>query len=335
MAAKGILVCGPRDFLGALFVLTFDPDPKVAATALASATNISDKMIAGLRDEELQPEALAFYARVAATNEKVVELVALNPATPDESLAQIAATASASIVEIISQNQLRILRDERIIRGIVANANTRASTRDPLLDFCVRAGLHLPDLPEYVEARRRVLGEDPVVAKEIIEAEQHTADAVVQEFGHAVTGETAQIEEEEKRVTFTQRVMKMSVANKIKLATLGNKEARTLLLRDSNKLVCLAAVQSPRITDGEILALSNSRTLHNEVMAYIVRNRDFLKSYQVKVNLVNNPKTPVPTSMKLLMYLHASELKKVLQNKNIAPLLHNQARQALAKAEKH
>jgi hypothetical protein len=330
MAAKGILVCPPRDFLSALFVLTFDPDPKVAETARASAAGISDKIVAGLRDEDLDPQVLGYYGSVLGQNVKAIELIALNPATSDEALAGIAATAPDAIVEIISQNQLRILRDERIVRGIAANPNTRASTRDTLLDFCVRSGMQMPDLPAFQEARRRILGADPVVAQEVKEADKHTAEAVVAEFGAAVTNEGEKVEENVK-LTFTQRVMKMSVAQKIKLASLGNKEARTILLRDSNKLVCLAAVSSARITEGEVLALTNNRTLQDDVMRFICRNRDWLKNYQIKVNLVNNPKTPLPTAMKLLQFLHPNELKNVARNKNCPQMLQNMARAALSK----
>lgn len=333
MAAKGIIVGAPREQLSALFFLTFDPEAKVAETAVQTASKPNDKLHTGLRDDDLHPEVLAFYARVLVQSDTYLELIVLNQATSDETVAAIAGSASDRVLEIVAQNQLRILRDERIVRALVANPTCRAATRDGVLDFCVRSGLVLRDMPEYLEARRRVLGEDPEAEKKAAEAEANSAERVIEEFGEKLTQEDARVEDAE-RLTFTQRVMKMSVANKIKLATLGNKEARTLLLRDSNKLVALAAVTSPRITDGEVVALSNSRTLHDDVMRYICNNREWLKNYQVKVNLVNNPKCPVGISLKLLGYLHTSELKKVTQNKNIASTLQTQARAMVAKKEK-
>ena len=333
MAAKGILVCPPRDFLSALFVLTFDPEPKVAEVARSSSIKLSEKIISGLRDEDLDPLVLRYYAHALRDNNQALELIALNPETPDDALAEVAAVASDQIIEIIAGNQQAILRDDRIVRAIVANPNTRVATRDSLLDFCVRSGLQLMDLPEYLEARRRILGEDPVAAAEITEAEKHTVEALEREFGSALTAEGVAMNETQ-RLTFTQRLMKMSVSQKIKLAGRGNKETRTFLLRDSNKLVALAEVGSPRITEGEVLSLANNRTLHDDVMRFIVRNRERTKNYQVKVNLVNNPKTPVANSLKLLQFLHPSELKKVAGNKNIAAIVMNQARGALMKTRK-
>ena len=332
MAAKGILLAGPRDFLTALFALTFDPDPTVALTARQSAPKTQDKVLTGLRDDELHPLVLDFFAQALAGQETYLELIALNPAAADGTMARLAATGSDRIVEIVAQNQLRILRDERIVRALVQNPATRPATRDSVLDFCVRSGLWLADLPELALARRRLLGDDPAEAQKLAEAEANSAERVLQEFGPRLTDDDGQVEEAQ-RLTFTQRVLKMSVSQKIKLATLGNKEARSLLLRDSNKLVALAAVQSPRITDGEIAALANSRTLHEELMRFITHNREWLKNYQVKVSLVNNPKTPLAVALKLLPHLHGNDVKTVARNRNIPSAVQTQARKLVMTKE--
>lgn len=330
MAAKGIIVGSARDQLAALYVLTFDPDPKIVQTARETASKASDKLHTGLRDEDLAPGVLDFYASALEGNETYLEFIVLNATTTDATIARIAASAPERTLEVIAQNQLRLLRDETIVRGLVGNPALRVATRDSVLDFCVRSGLVLRDVPEYLEARRRVLGEDPAALRAAEIKEQETAEKLLSEFGDTLSSEGARVEEAE-RLSFTQRVMQMTVSEKIKLATLGNKEARTILLRDSNKLVALAAVQSPRITDGEVLALTNSRTLHEDVMRYICSNREWVRNYQVKVNLVNNPKTPLGVSLKFLPHLHPSDLKVVARNKNIPSTLQTQSKQALQK----
>ena len=68
--------------------------------------------------------------------------------------------------------------------------------------------------------------------------------------------------EEGKKLSLSKRIMSMNVSEKIKLATKGNKEARGILMRDSNKLVSVAVIRSPRITDGEVLGLAQSKILH-------------------------------------------------------------------------
>jgi hypothetical protein len=125
----------------------------------------------------------------------------------------------------------------------------------------------------------------------------------------------------------------MSVAEKIKLATLGNKEARTILVRDSNKLVCLAAATSPRITDGEILGLANSRVVNADVLRYIYSNRDFLKTYAIKVALVKNPKVPLPTALKLMQVLHEKDIRDLSRDRNVPHTIQAQAKGWILKKE--
>jgi hypothetical protein len=131
----------------------------------------------------------------------------------------------------------------------------------------------------------------------------------------------------------TQRILKMSVSEKIKLATLGNKEARTILLRDSNKLVCMASVTSPRITDGEILGLANSRTANADVLRHIYSNRDFTKTYAIKVSLVKNPKVPLPTALKLMFTLQEKDIKELARDRNVPQTIQSQAKAFMMKKE--
>jgi len=125
----------------------------------------------------------------------------------------------------------------------------------------------------------------------------------------------------------------MSVSEKIKLATLGNKEARTLLLRDSNKLVCMAAVTSPRITDGEIMTLANSRTINSDVLRHIYSDREYLKVYAIKMALVKNPKVPLPTALKFLYTLQEKDIKELSRDRNVPQTIQAQAKAWVMKKE--
>jgi len=328
MAAKGLLPAAPRDLLTALFILSFDPLPAVARTAVESATKLAERVLgAALRDEEIAPPVLSFCAQVFAGNDAALELVALNPATTDEAFADLGRFGGEQVTEIVAQNQLRVLRDERIVRALAANARVRRSTLDGLLDFCVRSGLRLPDVPGFDEARRRVLGADEALARELADAELESADKLMQEFGN-LTAEGLQVEEA-RRFTLAQRVLKMSVAEKVKLASRGNREARLLLVRDPNKLVALAAVENPRLQESDVVVISNIRTLCDDVMRYICQRRDWMRSLQIRNNLVNNPRTPVAVAVRTLQSLGNADLKFVSRNRNIPMVVQNTARTLL------
>jgi hypothetical protein len=137
---------------------------------------------------------------------------------------------------------------------------------------------------------------------------------------------------EQKKLSITQQIMKMGVAKKIEWANKkGNREVRTILLRDPNKLVQLAVIQSARITDGEIAKVALSRTAPQEVLQYIYNNRQLMKNYQIKLNLITNPKTPVGVSMRFLSSLRAAEVKAVAKNKNVPQGLATAAKKLLEK----
>jgi hypothetical protein len=121
----------------------------------------------------------------------------------------------------------------------------------------------------------------------------------------------------------------MTVSQKIRLALLGNASHRALLIRDPNRLVAMAAIKSPSVTEQEVGVLSQSRAVAEDVVRFIADNRDWTKSYVVKVNLVNNPKCPLSQSLRFLAHLRPGDLKSLVNNKNVPQALSSAARQIL------
>jgi hypothetical protein len=345
MGAKGLVPMAPKEMATALFMLTFDADAAVRETAGKTAASLPDRILSvALRDETIDGRVLDWFAVAVAARVEYLEMIVLNAGTSDETIARIAATAPDRVTEIVAQNQLRILRHEGIVRALVANPATRPASLDNVTDFCVRSGLVLSDLPAFREARRRVLGEaseDNEALAAAANAAKEEAEAIeaLEKLGAVHADGAAEPEPlgeaaaaEARRMSIAQQVMKLTIAKKIEWANKkGNKEVRTLLLRDPNKLVQMAVVQSPRITEEEIGKLSNSRVLPQEVLSYIYNNRQLTKNYQIKVNLVNNPKVPVAVAMRYLSLLRASELKGLAKNKNVPNAVANAARNLLEK----
>ncbi|HOV85390.1 MAG TPA: DUF4388 domain-containing protein [Syntrophobacteraceae bacterium] len=117
--------------------------------------------------------------------------------------------------------------------------------------------------------------------------------------------------------SLVQRVGKMKVNDKVRLAMMGDKECRSLLMRDPNRLVQAAIIGNPRITDGEIAAFANSRNVDDEVLRKIASNREWVKSYAIRMALVTNPKTPLPIAIKLVPTLTQQDLKQLAKSKTV------------------
>jgi hypothetical protein len=331
MAAKALVPLAPADLLSALFMLTFDPDAGIRETAAKSAAGLTERSAAGLRDEHVPAPVLGWFLSLLRGKDSFAEMLVLNPATPDEAVAQVARECSPKIAEIIGQNQLRVLRHEDILRQLCTNPHASPALIDNVCDFAVRSGLVLADVPQMQAARVRILGPQAVAAPP---DPGPTAEEILQEFQEDVVqekDETAPPMEEGKKLSLTQRIMKMSIAQKIKLATLGNKEARSHLIRDTNKLVCTAVIRSPRITDGEVLNCATNKAVNEEVLRIIYNSREWTKHYKIKIALLKNPKLPLSVGMKFLGTLRENDVKELSRDKNVPSALQGVARKMMEK----
>jgi hypothetical protein len=129
----------------------------------------------------------------------------------------------------------------------------------------------------------------------------------------------------QRRQTLLQQIAKMTVAQRVQFAVKGGSEARRTLIRDTNKVVQRAVLQSPRLTDQEVEAFAAMANLTDEILRLIAANRIFRKNYVVVRNLVNNPKLPLDVSLHLLPMINAVDLKKLTMNKNVPETLRTTA----------
>lgn len=135
----------------------------------------------------------------------------------------------------------------------------------------------------------------------------------------------------ERRQNLYQMILKMSVPQKIRLAMLGNREARKLLIHDRNKVITTAVLRSPKLTDSEILHFAQERGTPEDVILTICKHRTWLKKYYIKLALITNPKTPLPKAIQFLNHLHDRDLQALSRNKNIPSALSQTAWQVLQK----
>ncbi|MDP1921949.1 MAG: hypothetical protein Q8L14_37245 [Myxococcales bacterium] len=330
MAAKALVPLNPPDMLGALFMLMYDAEEKIRETAGKTASTLPDRIAAsGFRDEGVQPMVLGWYLEVYAANDPYAEMLILNASTPDAAVAGIASHCSQKIAELIGQNQLRLLRHEQIVRQLALNPLAEGALIDGVCDFAIRNGLDMPDVPQMLAAKIRLFG--PQAATQPV-ATGPTADDIIAEFGVGVAdGEVptdaekaAQLAMKEAKLddgaklTLTQKIARMSVSERIKLASKGNKEVRGMLIRDANKLVALAVIRSPRITDGEVMAQAMNKGAHEDVLRVVYSHREWTRKYPVRLALVKNPKVPAQVLMRFLNTLSEGDVKSLAKDKNVA-----------------
>ncbi len=124
-------------------------------------------------------------------------------------------------------------------------------------------------------------------------------------------------------------IKELSVPQKIKLALFGNRLARALLIRDTNRQIPLFVLQNGRVTDDEILEFANNTNLDASIFREIAENRSWMRSYALKVALVGNPKVPVGASLRLINYLQDKDLRRFGKSKNISQVIATECRKIL------
>jgi len=329
-AARGTLPLPPKDLVNALFYLARDQDPEIKSLAEQSLLKLPQGVLnAVLSDPNTHPLILDFYARNLPQDSELQEVIALNRATDDETIIFQASLTNKKLIDIISNNQIRLLRGPEIVDTLAENPLTSPAMIDRIMKFLELEAKKKP------EEKKPQVGEGmEVEIEEVIEEEEEA-----EEIG-PVTVEGEEVENAWTRFSYTQdlleekeyeskeeqekeeqnlyrKIQNMKVSEKIKLALVGNMQARGILIRDSNKLVATAVLKSPRITESEIESITRSRSVSEEVIRQIAHNKEWIRNYQIKLNLVNNSKTPVSDALKFLNHLRDKDLQQVARSRNI------------------
>ncbi len=329
LAAGGALPLPPVELATVLFALTHDPDDEVKARARESLESLPATVCDAVLTGDAHPAVLAYLAHAFKDDSDRLERIALNAAADDRTIVFLASLPHKRVVEIVAANQTRLLRCSEIVEVLGENPATSRSTIDRILSF-LGFEKHAAEVSEESDgllppaeisdeaaaaALRAFLGDEGGFAASLIE--EHEGDLDPEAAGNLFA-----------------LIQKMSVMQKIKLARMGNKEARGLLVRDRNRLVATAAIRSPKITENEVESFAKARNLSEEVLRVIANNREWTRNYGVKLGLSTNPKCPVGTSLKFLNFLHERELRAIMKSKDVPSVVSTHARRLLAKKGK-
>jgi hypothetical protein len=121
-----------------------------------------------------------------------------------------------------------------------------------------------------------------------------------------------------KRVNTVQKINALDVKGRIQLALKGSKEERSILIRDGTKVVAMAVLEAPKLSDGEVEKIASQKNVLEAVLRQIPLKRRFMKNYKVVRNLVSNPRTPLDLGLGLMKHLLIADLKNISANKEVS-----------------
>ena len=342
MAARGIAPgLRPADALTVLVLLSESDVEAIATTARATLDKIPPPLLNGALGAGLPAAVIDVIAPRYARDAAIMEKILMLPTIASSTVAAVAALASEPVSELIAVNEQRMIEHPAIIEKLYMNKATRMSTADRIIELAVRSGLELKGIPAFKEAAAAIANEliaeptleptpDDILFRETDEtARASPVDLAKKEDTHHLDEVTGEEVVDDRFLPLHTKLAQMSVTQKIRRAQLGTASERLLLVRDKNRLVASSAIRSPKIQENEVLMISTSRNISDEVLRIIASNREWTQSHQIKLNLVMNPRTPFVFSAKLIGFLREHELKALAKSKNVSGAIAQAARQQL------
>jgi len=152
------------------------------------------------------------------------------------------------------------------------------------------------------------------------------------EDGIAVPAELVEEPEERKAPppeNLYAQILRMPMAGKIKLALRGNRDARLILIRNTNKLLRRFVLLNPRIGEDEVIAVTRNKSADDELLRMIAERREWMRNYQVRLGLATNPKARLPVALRQVGTLDERDLRMIAKSKNVPAAISAQARRLL------
>ncbi|MDQ1707282.1 MAG: hypothetical protein QOJ88_493 [Pyrinomonadaceae bacterium] len=363
-AASGLLPLSQADLLEVLVALHQSDDQEIATAANETlAEQEPEDLLNAARSEDTPVTVLEYLATLADSLGQFHQAIVLNTRTSDKAIGDLAAsTADGSLLELIALNQQRLVRFPKIIDAILANPNRppeaerraretkqeffekergaqqiaqelRTRGNNAAAEFFESAdltgGLSAEDawlIAEHIEVSDADLDTSWLPSERYEELKAETVEERSANFKRVVEHERIETGEvPAERVSLIRRIMFMNARDRMKLAMKGDREARGILIRDSNRVVATAVVHNPRVTDQEVENIAAMRTVADEVLRLVAMNRNWARSYTIIHNLVKNPRTPIPTVIGILPRIRTKDLKHLSQNRNVSETARRQA----------
>ena len=342
-----------------------DDDQIASAATETLQSETPDNLLLAAKAPDTSPNVLAYLATHPCTSEVYEAAVLNNQTPDDAIAKLAAATANGALLELIAINQQRLVRSPEIIDAILANparsgeaerrvtetrkeffekergakqiadelrarGQTAAAEFFESADLTTASGeLNFEDawlIAQHIEVSDADIDESWLPAERLEELIAETAEETAANVQRIIENERLEGGEvTPERVSLIRRVMFMNAKDRMKLALKGDREARSILIRDSNKVVCSGVIKNPRITEQEVENIASMRTVADEVLRLIAMNRAWARQYPIIHNLARNPRTPIPTVMTILLRIRTKDLETLSQNRNVSETVRRQA----------
>jgi len=345
MAARGIAPgLKPAEAL-TLVALFSESDDALATSAKETLAKLPAQFLNSALTADLPAGVLDLLTPTYLSDPGVMERFLALPQIAPDTVVFIATKCSEMVAEIVATNEERMLAHPVIIEKLYLNKSTRMSTANRALELAVRNKVRVEGIPAYEEAALAIAQElipeaspeptySDILFKETTELGAKLAAEAVKDDTHVLDEQTGKETIRDKFIPVHVRIADMSQSEKIRTAMVGSASERAILVRDNNKIIARAAVKSPQIQENEAVLISKMRNVCDDVLSELARSARWKSSYQIKLNLVQNPRTPMHIAAKLIPYLFEHDIKAIAKSKNVTGPIATAAKQQLQRKGK-
>lgn len=304
-ALRGETPLSLKDLLTVYLFLFQSADRMVKEAVLDALSAVDSGELADIiaAEGELHPKHLELIARVRLEDVRVIGALLKSSEITGPTLVNIATHCRGPVFALFASKQRLLESSPELREALIAN---------PRVDAETKAQLGLPVSPPMPEAESVPDAGDEVAGTE---------------------AEDDQVEEDPVNLSKYQQSLEMPVAEKIKMGLTGDKEWRSILIKEANKLVSAAVLKNPRITDGEVLAIAKNKSSSEELIRLITLNNEWLKNYDIKRALVMHNRTPLPKALRFMSILSEKDIKALAKSRDVSSVLVNNARRILLAKE--
>lgn len=312
LAASGLLPLPPEELIPIQVELARGVDPEISRSAVESLRGVDARIVAPFLERQAGVEVLAFFAAETA-NPLLLETILRRRDVPRPILMDLAGRLPADLQEILILRQDAILDEPAILDALERNPLLSGYTQRRITEYRE----HL--LPQ---ARRPAAAPAaPAGAPGEEMSDQELAQVVEQVRQQA----PAEGEVETQTGLSEGQIRLLPIPARLKLARGASRQLRAFLMRDSNVQVALAALLGNPLSDQEVEQAAASRAVSEDVLMAIARKREWVSRYNIAKLLVQNPRTPLAVSLKLVNRMSVRDLRDLGRDKNIADAVRSTA----------
>lgn len=299
LAADGVLPLPPEDLIPLQVELARGGDPQVAERARDNLLKVDLRIIRPFLERQAREPVLAFFAE-EARNPVLVETILRRRDVPRRILAWLARRVPPDLQEILLLRQDAIVEEPAILQALEENPQV--------------SGYSLRRIAEY---REHLLPRQRSVAPPVPQQPEEMPDEELEEAIAAVRELPASGEVEEKTGLSEGQIRQLPVPARLKLTRGAPRSLRSILLRDTNAQVAVSVIINNSLSEQEVEQTAANRAVVEEVLETISKKRDWVNKYTVAKALVWNPRTPLPTALRLVPKLAVRDLRDLGRDRNV------------------